>query len=119
MTELDELWMKVAQALGYIDNGVTNDDSHEFYLLSAEGRQYFYIDGEVADTPLPNWTEDIAAVYRLESEIPENERICYIDCLHTVISAPRTTWGASGWELAHATPQQRCLAFLARKEAQP
>lgn len=67
---------------------------------------------------VPNWPDDIAAVYCLESEIPENERARYVDCLHTVISEFRTTWGASGWELAHATPPQRCLAWLIWKRGE-
>ena len=121
MTELDELWMKVAQALGYIDNGVTNDDAHEFYLLSPGGRQYFYINGlPGADAPLPNWTKDIAAAWPLVDMVMAAGGGFNVTFVNGVgryycefYAAGR---GAGSGETAS---EAICAAFLAWKEAQP
>jgi hypothetical protein len=70
---------------------------------------------------LPDWTRSWDDVMTLESEIPEDQRNDYARRLAKIIldDWPMFKTGANvmWWSLAHATPEQRCRAYLAWKEA--
>ena len=79
-----------------------------------------YLVWERDDEPtLPLWSTEIAAAFSLEDEIPEGERGQYVHLLWSIVTEDKhpivgiELW----WLLAHATPRQRCLAYLAYKES--
>lgn len=76
---------------------------------------------------IPDWPNDIAAAYALEAELTPDQRTRYIERLTALLTEddvqifissikinPFTDW--DGWRyafvLAHATPEQRCRAYL-------
>jgi hypothetical protein len=64
------------------------------------------------------YSSDIAAAYKLEAEIPEDQRIAYANELYKIISTVDYSECGLRWGLAHATPAQRCRAYLAWRETQ-
>lgn len=106
MDELDELRLRIAKAEGWILNPLY-DPLHKWIEPAPLYRR---IDP-------PNWPRDVAAAFELEDEIPESERLRYTDCLIRVIYGEAPLKGRI-WDIAHATPEQRCRAYLAWKEAQ-
>ena len=71
---------------------------------------------------LPNWPEDIGAMYSLEETIPEDEHLEYMEILSDVIRWQRLAnnkrVSASLYRIAHATAEQRARAWLIWKEGQ-
>jgi hypothetical protein len=68
-----------------------------------------------------NWTTDITAAWELESEIPEDQRREYVTCLGEIIMHDNPIGARADsiyWSFAHATPEQRCRAYLAWRESQ-
>jgi hypothetical protein len=87
MDELDELRMKIAETRGI------NPATWDWRFAT------------------PDWTRNIAAAYALEESIPEDQRTAYVTRLIEVIRGNRPA--VCTWDVAHATPEQRCRAYLA------
>jgi len=106
MTENDELRMKIAKLKGW----------KNFYIKDG------YLAGEHELSPkmfvVPNYPESIADCYDLEDEIPEDQRMEYIRQLTLIIKTEYGDKPFNLWTLAHATPAQRCNAYIAWRESQ-
>jgi hypothetical protein len=104
---------------GLFPSGETDD---EIMALVFQNKDYF--------SALPNWPTDIGAAWALEESIPEGERGKYAQKLVDVIFQGAVEVYNSAIEvnvhldvdgegvvyaLAHATPRQRCEAYLAWK----
>lgn len=76
-----------------------------------------YIDSENKTHPLYQWATDIAAAWELEYGIPPDQVERYVLELTRIINAKEDFSTSQRWQLIHATPQERCLAWLASKEA--
>lgn len=66
----------------------------------------------------PHWETSIADVWQLEANIPEGQRLEYAKCLHTIIINVPVPYVPAGffWEIIHASPADRCRAYLMWKE---
>jgi hypothetical protein len=141
--ELNELRLKVAKALGWTLVELTpTPDNKAPRTLSERTFQQFFAPGKANDNPywtatiidewpenwrriylsgeIANWSRDIADAFELEDEIPEDQRREYVanlcrivleDCVNPDDEHPLT------WLTVHATPEQRCRAWLAWQEA--
>ena len=67
--------------------------------------------------PLPKWHCDIAAAWELEESLTPEERRRYADALLAMIPPYCFVRYAEIWALIHATPTQRCRAYLKAKES--
>ena len=75
---------------------------------------------------LPDYPNDISAAYELEDSIPEDQRIGYLDKLFEILDTDLKElvlydgvyWASykTIWAIAHATPEQRCRAYIAWTE---
>lgn len=65
---------------------------------------------------IPNYPNDPAAAYELEEAIPEGKRADYVDYLRKILlqwdKNERSGIGVTEFDFAHATPEQRCQAFV-------
>lgn len=67
---------------------------------------------------IPDWPNDIAAAFELENGIPEDQRHEYAEILGGIVGRIATERVdtvlvmVSPWNLAHATAEQRCYAWL-------
>jgi hypothetical protein len=103
MTENDEIRLKIAKLKGW-----TADEYNNALEFDApEGHNKY----------LPNWPESIKDCYALEDEIPEDQQDDYISKLEDVILRDGA-FVVSGFDMVHATPTQRCKAWIAWKESQ-
>jgi hypothetical protein len=130
MEELDELRIAIAKAKGWKIYDMVEDKYLSRYLYplppGAEIDKSIFEEVGVIDKPLhwrrdaPDWPRDIAAAYELEAEIPEDQRKAYTGELIAVIAHDCKEAGINSnyWMYFHATPEQRCRAYLAWKEAQ-
>lgn len=69
------------------------------------------------DKMLWNWTDhrysiDIAAAYELEDALPEERRDKYAFHLNWIINRNEDTTVDPRWQFAHASPADRCRAWL-------
>ena len=90
---------------------------------AAKHLMYLYTDSEYSDgSPIwveaPNWPTSIADVWELVEEIPVDQHGKYILELVKIITRDCKSIPDYMWQIAHATPRQRCEAYLAWK-AQP
>jgi hypothetical protein len=123
VNELDELRLRIAKLKGW--SGIRYDNIRRKCV------------GEPPEEPgifrlnysVPDWTGDIAESYQLESEISETERGVYLMALYQIVKPDPTGVNFDSqedvdranndymWSLVHATPEQRCRAWLAWKES--
>lgn len=62
---------------------------------------------------VPNFSEDVRLAYQLESEVHPSEKGKYMQELLIVLDAGSAAdMTEYDWSLVHATPRQRCLAWL-------
>jgi hypothetical protein len=133
MEELDELRLRIAKAQGY---RVATFGIMEYASLFPPGEVIpdnattldlaDYLDS------VPDWTGNIADAWELEDELPDDGRQQYLMSLYRLIT-PEILGGVPDnptqaeidkanndyiWALVHATPEQRCRAYLAWKEEQ-
>jgi hypothetical protein len=59
----------------------------------------------------PSYATDVSVIWELEDKIPEDNRGDYTVLLRALISST-TDHAVTAWEFAHATPRQRCIAWL-------
>jgi hypothetical protein len=122
MEELDELRLKIALARGwkfvqdeYGWDAVRPDGSEDLgaSMMRTEELAILYAD-------IPNWPRDMTAAYELEAEIPEDQRKAYTSELIAVIARDCKKAGVNSdyWMYFHATPEQRCRAYIQWIEAQ-
>lgn len=124
MDGLDELRLKIAKAKGYYIFRIPQIIIKEYvWVMSPDGTSLGQAGATEEDAWilslafLPNWPRDIAAAFELENEIPPEERPNYEFHLIDITQAGGDC-GLELWALIHATPEQRCRAYLAWKEAQ-
>lgn len=80
-------------------------DSHIVY------KDLCYLDERGIWQMVPNYPNDIKAVWELEEEIAKGMFHDYVEALHAVV-AP-----CHDFALIHASPADRCRAYLMSKEA--
>jgi hypothetical protein len=104
MNELDELRLKIAKIKGWAFPGETTQGDID-YLNNHYGRSY---------QGIPDWPRDIAAAYELEGALSEDQRIMYYAFLWRAIQFDGAAHNKAvgGFDIAHATPEQRCRAYL-------
>lgn len=71
-------------------------------------------------TEAGNYSTDIRGPYELEGRLPDELAYNYITILKTVITSEESDdlpdWMLN-WFFAHATPRQRCIAYILTMEA--
>jgi hypothetical protein len=115
--ELNELRLRIAKIILFKDGWYLINSSLGWFERKRPG---CLIESTCLEK-LPDWPCDIAAAWELEDEIPEDQRNDYARRLAKIIldDWPMFKTGANvmWWSLAHATPEQRCRAYLAWQEA--
>ena len=113
-----ELRIKIAELLGWTD--IRDDPFGEGLYGFLQDRQTSY---------LSDWTNKIEDAYQLEDEIPEDQRPIYVKALYDLVKPDLTGIDFNNrdeldrannnytWSLIHATPEQRCRAWVAWREA--
>jgi len=120
MNDNQDLRAKIARALGW--KAVSYNDYSEVNVFAPwetlPGWARVGVEHDIADylEEVPDWPNDIAAAYALEGEIPEDERIEYANRLYAIIDNDEHYTYGLRWGLAHATAEQRCLAWIAWHE---
>jgi hypothetical protein len=61
---------------------------------------------------IPNWPVNIADAWELEEEVPTEKRSEYTQELDKIIHGNFKPYHPSKWDLLHASPRDRCLAYL-------
>jgi hypothetical protein len=119
LNELEELRLRIAIKLGY--RVATFGEGYATLFPPDETLP----DGaEILDLvdyldSVPDWPNDIAAACELEDEIPNDQRYPYIRELVLIVAPSGNFYKLTEiyWRLTHATPEQRCHAWLAWMEA--
>ena len=81
------------------------------------GKFYYEDDGQPYYDLCPNWPTSIADAWELEEELNPSERSGYAVELLEIVGCNAQTVTDYDWALIHATPRQRCEAYLAWKAA--
>jgi hypothetical protein len=124
MDELDELRLKIAEAKG-IHARVSDGDSRDYIAAAREYAEKgdlimtFDTGADYVEDFLYDWPRSWDDVMTLESEIPEGQRYPYITALVHIVAPAGNFYKLTEiyWRLTHATPEQRCRAYLAWQEA--
>lgn len=104
----DEIRRKISK-LKHIS--ASNEDFVIMDILEKSWMSYFP-SGELKD-----WPESIADVWALEEEIPVDQRTDYVQYLDEIVHENFKPY-PSKFDLAHASPRCRSLAWIAWKGAQ-
>lgn len=126
MDELDELRLKIAQAKGWRFWKMDANPKMQYACPPGEnpepmgyGHRMTEVDTVTCawafDDDATDWPRSIADAWTLEAEIPEDQRIAYSNILYEIVRVDDNYTNGLRWALAHATPEQRCRAWLAWK----
>jgi len=126
-----ELRIKIAELLGWTD--IRDDPFGEGLYGFLQDRQTSYLSDWTNTSRRPSylsdWTNKIEDAYQLEDEIPEDQRPIYVKALYDLVKPDLTGIDFNNrdeldrannnytWSLIHATPEQRCRAWVAWREA--
>lgn len=84
-------------------------------IIKLSGLQQQYPDS--TKVVFANWSTNVYAMWRLEEGIPKEQRHKYIKHLNWVLNQnPEFSNQDTRWEFAHASPENRCRAYLIWKE---
>jgi len=99
---------------------MTNDELRR-KIAEVRGIEFDVYDFVVGDPSLvykdsnddiPNWPVNIADAWELEEEVPTEKRSEYTQELDKIIHGNFKPYHPSKWDLLHASPRDRCLAYL-------
>ena len=96
----DELRRKIAEAKGWT---IIDEQSHIGVKDKSGLSAYEFI---------PNWPVNIVDAWELEEEVPTEKRSEYTQELDKIIHGNFKPYHPSKWDLLHASPRDRCLAYL-------
>lgn len=117
----EELRIAIATAKGYSVVEKRNIENRAYYRLLHDGKVVDLWAASASEADAwkfaPNYPEDIAAAWELEGEIPLDQVERYVLELTRVINDKDDISTSQRWQLIHATPRERCLAWLAWKGA--
>jgi hypothetical protein len=116
----EQIRVEIAKALGWKFSRIGERSMRAWAWEPGESGmddQYPMIEGnEIKWCGCPNWPGEIGAAWALEESIPELYRGAYIRELCKVLGFDN--FQPILWDLTHATPRQRCEAYLAWKGAE-
>ena len=102
----DELRRRIAELKGWTIQGEMG------------GELAGYLPSGARFSRVPNWPENISDTWELEDEIPGNQINDYAEILDRIVHDEFKPYYPSKWDLLHASPRQRCLAWIEWKEKQ-
>ena len=83
-----------------------DDDALRLAVAKARGYEWFGVD----------YPHDIYAAYALEDALPEEKHAQYAIYLYNIILRKGVWWD---WSMIHASPADRCRAWLLTMDAKP
>jgi hypothetical protein len=104
----ENIQYRICEKMGWIPKEIYIDNTKKNEIVWTHPTSGHWV------SRIPNWVENISDAYELEEGIPEDDRGFYIYYLALILGNDIAI--VNDWYLIHATPRQRCLAWLMWKE---